>query len=1073
MALKETIIIELDFDTSDFTNDAAKLNKEIALLNQEQKNLKKSGEEGSIQFQKNSEALRSNKKELAETNKTIQDLTNANKSSAGSNEQLRATLSLLTKEYNGLSKSERETGARGLELKNQINQTTSTLKANESAVGDNRREVGNYGKAWGGLGSILKKGIGLLGISSAIGLVGGAITGAIKTIKEFDSAIASLSAITGATGTDLTKLKGIVLQTAKDTKQGAGDVAKAFELVASAKPELLENADALASVTKQAIILSKASGLDLTDAVAATTTGLAQFGLEANRANEVIDALAAGAKFGASAIPETTAAIEKFGAVAEGSNVTLQESVALVETLATKQLKGAEAGNNLKNVILKLQNSGVGFVNGQFDINAALEETKKKFENIDDPVKRSAAETKLFGLQSVTAGKILLDNIDTFQDFTTKVSETGGALAQAEIRSATFEEKQKELGNTYDNLIISLEQGSGVFSKIFTAGVDALDQYLGGLQKLNDFDFDKIFNPESAEQQNKGLQDLSDTFLTLGGNLGVAAKNEEIYEQKTKILTEAVQKLSDEQLKSKEGATQVINNFRALGLSVDEAVAKYKELSGVQSQAEINAGELAKAEAVALVDEQAKASAIVENEKKRAEGAKLALKAAQDEITKSKELLDLFLAQQGLRAKSLEDELKIAEQVRDKELEILQKQLDAKLISQREFETESLNIKNEFLLLQSELVVDNAQRELDIITETNTQKLDANKFLTDEIVLQEQEKNNAILEANLEFEATRLEQGIISEQEYQDAIKVVKDEAALIDETLALEKAEADAEKQIIDLENQREIDELNRLDEFELRQQDLDNQKAQELLSAETTGADKKLIEEKFSKFSKALEKEQRKAQVGEALAAFDAIAGLAAGNAEAAKAIAIAQSIINGFQGVTAVLAAQSTIPEPFGSVVKGITAAAIGATALINVNKIRSTPVPKATAAKGGIFGGKLHSEGGNTGYFQDGTVVEVERGELFAVVNRNSTGMLNGLSNLNEAGGGVSFGRGGTKSFLQDGGVAINNVSSQIDSEIEQSLQIVSAVESLPPPVVIVQDINEVQGATVAVEQRAII
>ena len=252
---------------------------------------------------------------------------------------------------------------------------------------------------------------------------------------------------------------------------------------------------------------------------------------------------------------------------------------------------------------------------------------------------------------------------------------------------------------------------------------------------------------------------------------------------------------------------------------------------------------------------------------------------------------------------------------------------------------------------------------------------------------------------------------------------------------------------------------------------EDLERQKEQELLIAESTGADKALIEEKFSKFSKKIDKEQRRAQVGEALAAFDAIAGLAAGNAEAAKAIAIAQSIINGFQGVTAVLAAKSTIPEPAGSIVKGVTAAAVGATALINVNKIRSTPVPKA--AKGGIFGGRLHSEGGTKGYFDDGTQIEVERGELFAVVNRNSTGMLNNLSNLNEAGGGVSFGRGGTKSFLQDGGVAIDNISGSIDSEIEANLQIVSAVESLPPPVVVVQDINEVQGETIAVEQRAII
>ena len=121
MAKKETIIIELDFDTSDFTKDAAKLNKEISELNKQQKQLKKSGEEGSIQYQKNTEALRENKKSLRETNKTIDQLNTANKATAGSNEQLRAQLSILTKEYNGLSEAERKNGARGKELNTQIN----------------------------------------------------------------------------------------------------------------------------------------------------------------------------------------------------------------------------------------------------------------------------------------------------------------------------------------------------------------------------------------------------------------------------------------------------------------------------------------------------------------------------------------------------------------------------------------------------------------------------------------------------------------------------------------------------------------------------------------------------------------------------------------------------------------------------------------------------------------------------------------------------------------------------------------------------------------------------------------
>jgi hypothetical protein len=66
-----------------------------------------------------------------------------------------------------------------------------------------------------------------------------------------------------------------------------------------------------------------------------------------------IDALAAGAKYGAAAIPEVSEAMVKFGAAAKAANVSVIESTALIETLAEKGLKGAEAGTAIRNVLLK------------------------------------------------------------------------------------------------------------------------------------------------------------------------------------------------------------------------------------------------------------------------------------------------------------------------------------------------------------------------------------------------------------------------------------------------------------------------------------------------------------------------------------------------------------------------------------------------------------------------------------------------------------------------------------------------------------------------------------------------
>ena len=373
---------------------------------------------------------------------------------------------------------------------------------------------------------LLGIGAGLAGVAALKAVIGDAA----QRIIQFEKAISSLSAITGAVGTDLDKLKNNVLKVAKETKKSATDIAKAFELVGSAQPQLLENADALALVTKNAITLSKASGLELTQAVAATTTGLAQFNIAAEDSQQVIDALAAGAKFGASAIPETTAAIEKFGAVANNANVTIQDSVSLVETLATKQLTGAEAGNNLKNIILKLQNAGKGFVDGQFNINAALQQTKDEFDAIEDPVKRSQAQTKLFGLESATAGSILLENIGTFEDFQSKVSESGVAMSQALIQTDNLATKTEELDATYEAFILSIEDGTGSLSEFAKEMVDAATNALSFLTNLNDGKgVMASFNELIADniQSQGGLEKQAEALGISQKNLTLAFQNNE------------------------------------------------------------------------------------------------------------------------------------------------------------------------------------------------------------------------------------------------------------------------------------------------------------------------------------------------------------------------------------------------------------------------------------------------------------------------------------------------------------------------------------------------------------------
>jgi len=153
---EKTIIIKIDLDVNEYTKKSVELNKQASELQKTQKELKASGKELSIEYQQNKEKLTSLNNELRQNNKTIQDVTRANQAQSGSNEQLRAQLSILTSQYNKLSAEERTSSSAGIEMGKQVASLTETLKANESQVGDNRRNVGNYKGALSELKTELK-----------------------------------------------------------------------------------------------------------------------------------------------------------------------------------------------------------------------------------------------------------------------------------------------------------------------------------------------------------------------------------------------------------------------------------------------------------------------------------------------------------------------------------------------------------------------------------------------------------------------------------------------------------------------------------------------------------------------------------------------------------------------------------------------------------------------------------------------------------------------------------------------------------------------------------------------------
>ena len=340
-------------------------------------------------------------------------------------------------------------------------------------------------------------------ISNSIGKLGKlglAFSGAALAMSilnanvELDKNLASLQAITGVTTTVFEGFKTEIDKVSTSQKKFAGETAKAFEIVGSAKPELLANAEALGKVTEASIVLSKATGMDLVASAGNLTGTLNQFNLTADESNRVMNALAAGSQAGSAPVDQITESMKKFGTVAASMNVSVEQSIGLIETLAEKNIKGADAGTALRNILTKMATIKALPKSAQIEMakfgvnlnvvsNSALP-VSERLKELSKIAGDSTALFKVFGAENLVAGQVLLENTKKIEDYTNAVTGTNKATEQAAINSNTLSNKWDELIASFKNSVTttnSENKSLDILKNVLSFVADNMDTLVSGV----------------------------------------------------------------------------------------------------------------------------------------------------------------------------------------------------------------------------------------------------------------------------------------------------------------------------------------------------------------------------------------------------------------------------------------------------------------------------------------------------------------------------------------------------------------------------------------------------------------
>ena len=292
-------------------------------------------------------------------------------------------------------------------------------------------------------------------VTAAIGAAGAAIKGNIETAKNFEKSMSQLSSLTGMVGSDLEKLKGYAIELGSSTTLSASQVADAFKMIGSQQPQLLASGEALKAVTKNAITLAEAAGIELADAAKTLSVSINQMGGDSNNAERYINVLAAAAQKGAGDIVWLGEAITKSGTTAKAVGTDYEELVANLEQLAKAGYDASTAGTALRSIIMNLEKQA----NNNFK--PSVVGLTEAFKNLGEANLSLTEYQEMTGKMFAAQAKALADAAGEAENMKEQITGTNIAEEQAKTNTDNLDGSLKSLASAWEGLNLHINSSNG------------------------------------------------------------------------------------------------------------------------------------------------------------------------------------------------------------------------------------------------------------------------------------------------------------------------------------------------------------------------------------------------------------------------------------------------------------------------------------------------------------------------------------------------------------------------------------------------------------------------------------
>jgi len=399
--------------------------------------------------------------ELARKKKAVKDEILAEKGLVGEYKKQSTRLNDLRKKYKDLILVQGKETRQTRKLKKEITSLDTKLKKVDASVGQFQRSVGNYGKAFGKVTGVLRSfGLAVGGAAIARNIIG--------IFSGFQNEAANLASVLGKTRKQITLLSDDAKRLGSSTRFTAKEVLKLqteFAKLGFKEQEILD-------ATEATLSLAAATGTELSEAAAVAGATLGGFGLEADETQRIVDVMAKSFSTSALDMEKFKEAMKNAAPAARAVGISVEETTALLGTLASAGISGSKAGNNLKTSFINLNKAGL-----------TLEEGLEKVAKSEDKL---GTATNLVGKNAAASFLVLAEGVETTKELEEGLNNAGGAAQKmADEQLDTLSGQTALLTSAWEGFILSLEDGNGVIARVMRKAIKFATELLDAFTQLS------------------------------------------------------------------------------------------------------------------------------------------------------------------------------------------------------------------------------------------------------------------------------------------------------------------------------------------------------------------------------------------------------------------------------------------------------------------------------------------------------------------------------------------------------------------------------------------------------------